>query len=153
MAITSKNHSSPAPKHFASGSFKDTGTVKKSIISLGFVPKYFELVDATTQAVYKVMDGMAAATALKIADDGTLTLEASGMPTLGEIDSGTASTWTVYEEATIPVGTSSVGWPPEAAVENTDNSRLNNANEVFYGVSIPAALIASSSQAYWVAWA
>ena len=137
MTITSSNHNPSGVARFASGSFKDTGTVKKSIINLGWKPRYFKLFDvSTTELVFEVTDGMAAATGFKTAA-ADQTLEGSAMPSLIEgYDSGTVSTWTVYETQE---GT------------DTDNSRLNNANELFSGVSIPAALIATAVQAHWVA--
>jgi hypothetical protein len=137
MAITSKNHNSGSVERFATGSFKDTGTVLKSIISLGWKPRYFKLFDVSgTELVFEVTDGMAATTGFKTAA-ADQTLETSAMPELvSGLDSGAVSTWTVYEMTT---GT------------DTDNSRLNNANEKFTGVSIPAALIATSVQAHWLA--
>ena len=137
MTITSSNHNPTDVARFASGSFKDTGTVLKSIINLGWKPRYFKLWDvSSTELVFEVTDGMAAANGFKTAA-ADQTLETSAMPSLIEkYDSGTVSTWTVYETQ-------------EAAA--TDNSRLNLANELFTGVSIPAALIATSVQAHWIA--
>lgn len=137
MAITSSNHNPSTVARFASGSFKDTGTVKKSILNLGWKPRYFKLWDvSSTELVFEVTDGMADAYGFKTAA-ADQTLETSAMPSLIEkYDSGAVSTWTVYETQ-------------EAAA--TDNSRLNTANEIFSGVSIPAALIATSVQAHWIA--
>ena len=137
MTITSSNHNPTDVARFASGSFKDTGTVLKSIINLGWKPRYFKIWDvSSTELVFEVTDGMAAANGFKTAA-ADQTLETSAMPSLIEkYDSGTVSTWTVYETQ-------------EAAA--TDNSRLNLANELFTGVSIPAALIATSVQAHWIA--
>lgn len=139
MTITSSNHNPTSVARFASGSFKDTGTVKKSILNLGWKPRYFKLFDVSgTELAFEVTDGMTATNGFKTANDGTLTLETSAMPELIEdYDSGTVSTWTVYETQNST---------------DTDNSRLNNANELFTGVSIPAALIATSVQAHWVAF-
>jgi len=155
MAITSANHNAIPVVYFASGSFKDTGTVKKSILNLGFKPRYFKIIDASgTEISYEVFDGMADANGWKTANDGTLTLETSGMPSMiKDFDSGTVSTWTVYDTAKGVVGTTSVGLPLTEASEAADNSRLNLAGEKFTGVSIPAALIATSVQAHWIAWA
>ena len=137
MTITSSNHNPSSVARFATGSFKDTGTVKKSIINLGWKPRYFKLFDvSSTELTFEVLDGMTATNGFKVAA-ADQTLETSAMPSLIEgYDSGTVSTWTVYEtqEST-----------------DTDNSRLNNANELFTGVSIPAALIVSSVQAHWIA--
>lgn len=137
MTITSSNHNPSGVARFASGSFKDTGTVKKSILNLGWKPRYFKLWDvSSTELVFEVTDGMAAANGFKTAA-ADQTLETSAMPSLIEgYDSGAVNTWTVYETQE---GT------------DTDNSRLNTANELFSGVSIPAALIATSVQAHWIA--
>ena len=137
MAITSSNHNPSTVARFASGSFKDTGTVKKSILNLGWKPRYFKLWDvSSTELVFEVTDGMADAYGFKTAA-ADQTLETSAMPSLIEkYDSGAVSTWTVYETQN---------------ASDTDNSRLNTANEIFSGVSIPAALIATSVQAHWIA--
>ena len=143
MTITSKNHNPTSVARFATGSFLDTGTVKKSILNLGWKPRYFKLFDVSgTELAFEVSDGMTAAYGFKTANDGTLTLETSAMPSLIEnYDSGAVDTWTVYGEV-----------KSTTAVEtDTDNSRLNLAGEMFTGVSIPAALIATSVQAHWIA--
>jgi hypothetical protein len=137
MTITSSNHNPTSVARFATGSFKDTGTVLKSIINLGWKPRYFKLWDvSSTELVFEVTDGMAAAYGFKTAA-ADQTLETSAMPSLiSGYDSGAVDTWTVYETQ---LGT------------DTDNSRLNDAGELFTGVSIPAALIATSVQAHWIA--
>ena len=137
MTITSSNHNPTDVARFASGSFKDTGTVKKSILNLGWKPRYFKLWDVSgTELVYEVTDGMTAANAFKTAA-ADQTLETSGMPSLiSGYDSGAVDTWTVYETQ---VST------------DTDNSRLNRVNELFSGVSIPVGIIATSVQAHWIA--
>ena len=134
MAITSTQRSATPPLHFASGTFKDTGTVKKTILSLGFVPQYFKIVDtAGTELSFELFAGMSGADGWKTANDGTLTFETSAMPEfIDQYDSGAVDTWTVYETG-------------------TDNDRLNLVGEKFTGVSIPAALVPSSSQMYWIA--
>lgn len=138
MTITSKNHNPTSVARFATGSFLDTGTVKKSIINLGWRPRYFKLFDVSgTELAYEVTDGMAAAYGFKYANAGDMTLETSGMPSLIEgYDSGTVDLWTVYDTA-------------KAAA--TDNSRLNKEGEIFSGVSIPVGVIATSVQAHWIA--
>lgn len=139
MTITSKNHNPQSTPRVATGSFKDTqATPLKAILNLGFKPRFFKLWDVSaTQVVYEVIDGMAAATAFKTIANGTLELIVGAMPQFIEgYDSGTASLWAVYETAT---------------AAKTDNSRLNNANEVFTGVSIPAALVAQNIQLHWLA--
>ena len=138
MTITSVNHNPSGVSRFATGKFLDTGTVLQSIINLGWKPRYFKLFDVSgTELTFEVLDGMAAASGFKVAA-GDQTLETSAMPSLIEnYDSGTVSTWTVYES--------------NQAATDTDGSRLNAANELFTGVSIPAALIATSVQAHWLA--
>jgi|SRR3990167_6293175 len=137
MTITSTQRNSPAALNFASGVFKDTGTVKKTILNLGFVPRYFKLVDtAATELVFEVFHGMPANDGFKTAA-ADQTYETSGMPEFIEnFDSTTVDTWTVYDAT---------------AGSETDSSRLNLVNEVFTGVSIPAALVPSSSSMYWIA--
>ena len=137
MTITSKNHNPTSVARFASGSFKDTGTVKKSILNLGWKPRYFKLFDVSgTELTFEVTDGMTATHGFKTAA-ADQTLETSAMPSLIEnFETAAADLWTVYETAT---------------ASDTDNSRLNLANEKFTGVSIPAALIATSVQAHWIA--
>jgi len=134
MAITSVNKNSNPVKYYASGKFLDTGTVKKSILNLGFKPSYFKLWDVSaTELIFEVTDQMAATTGVKTGNDGALTLETSGLPSLIEnFDSGAKDLWTVYEAPA--------------------SSRLNKESERFSGVSIPAALIATSVQAHWVAF-
>ena len=137
MTITSSNHHPGSVKRFATGSFKDTGTVKKSILNLGWKPRYFKLFDTSaTELTFEVTDGMADAKGFKTAA-GDITFETTAMPSLIEnYDSGAVDTWTVYETQNST---------------DTDNSRLNLVGELFTGVSIPAALVPSSSQMYWIA--
>ena len=138
MTITSTQRNASGAPNFASGMFKDTGTVKKTILNLGFVLRYFKLIDtAGTELSFELFAGMAGADGWKTANDGTLTFETSAMPEFIEnFDSTTVDTWTVYDAT---------------AGSETDSSRLNLVNEVFTGVSIPAALVPSSSQMYWFA--
>lgn len=137
MAITSAQTSPGSIKYFASGKFLDTGTVKKSILNLGFKPRYFKLFDvSSTELAFEVTDTMAAAAGFKTAA-ADQTLETSALPSLIEaFDSGAKDLWTVYDYT---------------AGAATDNSRLNKEGEKFTGVSIPAALIATSVQAHWIA--
>ena len=138
MAITSTNHNPAGIARFATGKFVDTGTVKKSILNLGWKPRYFKLWDVSaTELSFEVTDTMTATNGFKVAA-ADQTLETSAMPSLIEnYDSGTVDTWTVYEG--------------NQAAADTDGSRLNTANELFTGVSIPAALIATTVQAHWIA--
>jgi len=136
MTITSSNHNPSPVSRFATGSFLDDGTVKKSILNLGWKPRYFKIWDVTTPAAVEVVDGQAAGTALTIDVDGVL-LQTTAQPALIEaFDSGTVDTWTVYET--------------QNAAE-TDNSRLNKAGELFTGVRIPVGTIATGDQAHWIA--
>lgn len=149
MAITSKQWQNGSIDNYASGQFKDTGTVKKSILNLGFKPRYVKIINLTDRISYEWFQGMAADSAIKIIADGTATLETSAAITAGEIDSGaTANAWTVYETVQTTQGT-----PSAAPAEKTDNSRLNAANEKFFGVSVPAALVPTNKDFAYVAFA
>lgn len=134
MTITNTQRSGTPPRNFTTGTFKDTGSVLKTILNLGFVPLYFKLFDtASTELSFELVSGMSGADGWKTANDGTLTFETSAMPELIEdYNSGAVDTWTVYEAG-------------------DTNGRMNLVNEVFTGVSIPAALVPSSSQMYWIA--
>ena len=149
MAITGINRTTDANLRLATGGFKDTGTVKKTIVRLGFVPRYVKLVNADDRITWEWFDNMPAGTSLKTAANGDRTLDTGDVAiTAGNIDSGgTASLWTVYNPSTWVVGT-----PAVVAAEQTDNSALNAANEVIAGFSIPAAVVTTSKQFYWQAW-
>jgi len=154
MAITSANHNAIPVVYFASGSFIDTGTVKKTILNLGFKPRYFKLLNETDSIQFEVYDGDTGGRATQRIADGTASLLTTTGPELvRDLDSGTVSTWTVYETAKGVVGTTSVGLPLTDASEAADNSRLNAAGEKFTGVTIPAALVITSKQFRWIAWA
>ena len=144
MTITSKNHNPQSTPRVATGSFKDTQTTPlKAIINLGWKPRYFKLWDVSaTEVVFEVTDGMAAATAFKTIENGTLELIVGAMPQFIEnYATAAADLWAVYETAVFGTG----------AAAKTDNSRLNLAAEQFTGVSIPAALVAQNIQLHWLA--
>lgn len=136
MAITSALRLSPTHQNRAIGSFKDTGTVKKSVVKLGFVPRHVKLIDATNRISYEWYEGMAADSAIKQVAAGTTTLETSNGITVGALNTGAVDTWTVYEPT---MGS------------NTDMSRLNLVNEVIIGFNAPAAILTSNSQFYFIA--
>lgn len=136
MAITSALRTSPTHQNRAVGSFKDTGTVKKSVVKLGFVPRHVKLIDATNRISYEWYEGMAADSAIKQVAAGTTTLETSNGITVGALNTGAVDTWTVYEPT---MGS------------DTDMSRLNLANEVIVGFNAPAAILTSSGQFYFIA--
>lgn len=136
MAITSALRLSPTHQNRAIGSFKDTGTVKKSVVKLGFVPRHVKLIDATNRISYEWYEGMAADSAIKQVAAGTTTLETSNGITVGALNTGAVDTWTVYE-------------PTRGS--NTDMSRLNLVNEVIIGFNAPAAILTSNSQFYFIA--
>src|SRR3990172_2783275 len=100
MTITSSNHNPSGVARFATGSFKDTGTVKKSIINLGWKPRYFKLFDVSgTELTFEVTDGMTATNGFKVAA-ADQTLETTAMPELIEnYETAAADLWTVYETA------------------------------------------------------
>lgn len=136
MAITSALRLSPTHQNRAIGSFKDTGTVKKSVVKLGFVPRHVKLIDATNRISYEWYEGMAADSAIKQVAAGTTTLETSNGITVGALNTGAVDTWTVYEPT---MGS------------KTDMSRLNLVNEVIIGFNAPAAILTSNSQFYFIA--
>jgi hypothetical protein len=146
MAITSALRISGTQQNRAIGAFKDTGTVKKSVVKLGFVPRHVKLIDATNRISYEWYEGMAADSAIKQAANGDTTLETSNGITVGALNTGTVDTWTVYEHTLQTVGTPSV-----ASAEDTDMSRLNLAQEVITGFNAPAAILTSSGQFYFIA--
>lgn len=154
MAITSKNHNAIPVQYYASGNFQDTGTVKKSILNLGFKPTYVKFFDETALKTVEVFDGHTGGAGLNEITAGDKTLLTNQGPSfIRDFDSGAASTWTVYETAKGVVGTTSVGLPYTDATEATDNSRLNLASEKFTGVSIPAALFPTGDVVRWIAFA
>lgn len=136
MAITSALRLSPTHQNRAIGSFKDTGTVKKSVVKLGFVPRHVKLIDATNRISYEWYEGMAADSAIKQVAAGTTTLETSNGITVGALNTGAVDTWTVYEPT---MGS------------NTNMSRLNLEQEVIVGFNAPAAILTSSGQFYFIA--
>ena len=146
MAITSALRTSATAQNRAVGSFKDTGTVKKSVVKLGFLPRHVKLIDATNRISYEWYEGMAADSAIKQAANGDTTLETSNGITVSALNTGTVDTWTVYEPTLQTVGT-----PAAAPAVDTDMSRLNLAQEVIVGFNAPAAILTSSGQFYFIA--
>lgn len=146
MTITASHNDSMSAKHFATGAFKDTGTVKKSVVKLGFTPRYVKLINATDRIAYEWFDGMAADSMIQTVANGTVTLETSAGLTVGDLNTTTAGLWTVYEKTESTVGT-----PAAAAADETDCSRLNVANEVIQGFNAPASILTTSKQFHWVA--
>lgn len=146
MAITSALRTSGTQQNRAVGSFKDTGTVKKSVVKLGFLPRHVKLIDATNRISYEWYEGMAADSAIKQAANGDTTLETSGGITVSALNTGAVDTWTVYEPTLQTVGT-----PAVASATDTDMSRLNLAQEVIVGFNAPAAILTSSGQFYFIA--
>lgn len=146
MAITSALRTSPSHQNRAVGSFKDTGTVKKSVVKLGFLPRHVKLIDATNRISYEWYEGMAADSAIKQAANGDTTLETSNGVTVSSLNTGAVDTWTVYEPTLQTVGT-----PAVAPATDTDMSRLNLAQEVIVGFNAPAAILTSSGQFYFIA--
>lgn len=136
MAITSAINISPTHKNTAIGTFKDTGTVKKTAVNLGFTPRYVKLIDLTNNDTYEWFEGMAADSAFKSVDAGDQSLVTSNGITVGSLDTGTVNTWTVYE---ITEGSA------------TDTSHLNAVNELVEGFNLPAAVVVSSGQFAFIA--
>jgi len=131
MAITSAINLSTTQKNTAVGRFKDTGTVKKTVVKLGFIPRYVKLIDLTNNDTYEWFEGMAADSAFKSVDAGDQSLVTSNGISVGALDTGAVDTWTVYEATTGSL---------------TDTSRLNTVNEVVVGFNVPAAVAVSSGQ-------
>jgi hypothetical protein len=137
MAITSNLTFAPTHSNKAVGAFIDTGTVKKSAVHLGFVPRYVALINATDRIKLEWFEGMAADAALKTIADGTVTLEVSAGITVGTLDTGAVDTWTVYNQG-------------EAG--DTDNSSLNTVGQKVIGFNVPAAAVPTSKQFYFTAF-
>lgn len=137
MAITSAVKLSPTHKNTAVGQFKDTGTVKKTAVNLGFVPRYVKLIDLTNNDTYEWFEGMAADSAFKSVDAGDQSLVTSNGITVGALNTGTVSTWTVYDQT--------------VATDSGDSSHLNAAQEVVVGFNMPAAVVVSSGQFTFIA--
>jgi len=136
MAITSSINISPTHKNTAIGMFKDTGTVKKTAIKLGFTPRYVKLIDLTNNDTYEWFQGMAADSAFKSVDAGDQSLVTSNGISVGALNTGAVNTWTVYD-----VTTGSL----------TDTSHLNAVGEIVEGFNVPAAVAVSSGQFAFVA--
>lgn len=137
MAITSAIRSTPTHKNTAVGAFLDDGTVKKSAFALGFRPRYVRLENATDRISYEWFEGMAADSAIKTVAAGTRTLDTSNGISVGTLNTGAASSWTVYGQT--------LGGA-------TDSSHLNAANEVVEGFNVPAAIVTTGKQFYFVAY-
>lgn len=149
MAITGTKRMGDSVRHFATGAFQDTGTIKKTAIHLGWTPRYVRFINATDRDQWEWFDGMVAGTTLKSVAGGTNSLETADLAiNVGELNTGTVDTWQLYD-----VTTYSVGVPGTAPAEDTDSSRLNLANEMIQGFSIPVANLEASKQYYWQAWA
>lgn len=75
MAITTTQVNNQLVTQFASGSTKDTGTPGALTVVLGFMPRYFRIVNETTRVENEWFDGMAATYTLKTGANGTRTLD------------------------------------------------------------------------------
>lgn len=137
MTITSTINRPASLNQIATGIFEDTGTVNKSAFKLGFKPKYVKVMDVTAHYSYEWIEGMADDTAIKTDDAGAETLLGSGGISVSDLDTGTVSTWTVYDPTTVALG--------------ADTHHLNAVNEIVRGFNIPAALVTTSHVLYFLA--
>jgi len=150
MAITGTKRMGDSVAQFATGSFQDTGTIKKTAIHLGWKPRYVRLINLTDRDEWEwFADGTANGTTLKTVAAGTRTLDTADdmIYAVEKYNLGTVDTWQLYDQTTTSVGTPSV-----AAAEDTDPSRLNVANELFTGFYIPVGALEASKQYAWQAF-
>jgi hypothetical protein len=75
MAQTATQEYSTGVVHKASGSFSGTHTAADYTLTLGFVPKYFKVVNVTDRVTQEWWYGFTAAQFMETAADGTRTLE------------------------------------------------------------------------------
>lgn len=76
MAITATQENGRGITRHATGAYLDSaGTPAAATITLGFVPRYFQWLNATDRIGYEWYNGMAAGTTLKSVAAGTRTLD------------------------------------------------------------------------------
>ena len=147
MAITGKMRCDPGVVNFASGSFKDTGTILATALKLGFVPRYVRLENITDRDGWEWFEGAANGTTLKTIAAGTRTEDTADVAiNVGTLTTTTAAVYQVYEQTTY-----SVGVPGTAAAEDTDSSHTNLAGEVIIGCWFPQAFLEASKDYRWQA--
>jgi len=150
MAITGTKRMGDSVAQFATGTFQDTGTIKKTAIHLGWKPRYVRLINLTDRDEWEwFADGTANGTTLKSVAAGTRTLDTADdmIYAVENYNLGTVDTWQLYD-----VTTTSVGTPSAAAAEDTDPSRLNAANEKVTGMYFPVGALEASKQYAWQAF-
>lgn len=74
MAQTATQENASGIRHRASGSFTGTHTAADFSITLGFVPKYFKMVNVTDRFTAEWWNGMTSSNYLKTVAAGTRTL-------------------------------------------------------------------------------
>ena len=79
MATVNATSNSESIVNFASGSYTSASS---DTISLGFVPRWVKIVNATDAATYEKLEGMAAAACVKTVTAGTTTIDTSGLVTI-----------------------------------------------------------------------
>ena len=150
MPITGTKRPGDSVAQFATGTFQDTGTIKKTAIHLGWKPRFVRLINLTDRDGWEwFADGTANGTTLKTVAAGTRTLDTADdmIYAVEGYNLGTVDTWQLYD-----VTTTSVGTPSVAAAEDTDPSRLNAANEKITGFYIPVGALEASKQYVWQAF-
>lgn len=93
MAFTTNTRvDSAGVVNHSSGALVSDGSAAALTISLGFVPRYFKLVNLTDRISYEWWTGMSltGGAALKTVAAGTRTLETTEGPTFGTVALGTA---------------------------------------------------------------
>lgn len=96
---TNTRNNSMGVVNVASGKWvSDAGTAAAQTFALGFVPRYFEWVNATDRITDQWYEGMANDSAVETAANGVRTLETSGGISLGTAALGTAATVSVHAD-------------------------------------------------------
>jgi len=81
--------------NFSSGKLDSDGSAAAFVVSLGFVPREFKMVNLTDRITYEWANQMTNPGALKTVAAGTRTLETTEGPTVGTAAAGTADQVTV----------------------------------------------------------
>ena len=79
MATVYATSNSESIVNFASGSYTSASS---DTITLGFVPRFIQIVNSTDAAVYTKQEGMAAAASVKVVTGGTQTVDTTPLITI-----------------------------------------------------------------------
>ena len=92
MAITTNTQSQSAGvvNHSSGTLVNDAGGAVVVVLTLGFVPRIFRLINVTDRIMYEWYTGMTNPGAVKTVAAGTRTLETTEGPTFGTVALGTA---------------------------------------------------------------